>query len=130
MPGTKAHDMVQVRVRARLQTTRGQGKSCFIVLRQRMCSLQCTCFADESEGGTVSKFMVKYCQQIPKESIVDVCGKLVEPAAPIEGCTQTDVELQISDIHVISRCCIVRLPASCSTAHMPIRLVTCPQRSA
>lgn len=94
-------------MRSRLQTTRGQGKSCFIVLRQRMSTLQCTCFANEGDGGTVSKFMVKYSQQIPKESIVDVRGKLVEPAAPVEGCTQSDVELQISHIHVISRCGLV-----------------------
>lgn len=68
-----------------------------------MCTLQCTCFANEGDGGTVSRFMVKYSQQIPKESIVDICGTLVEPSAPVEGCTQSDVELKITDIHVISR---------------------------
>lgn len=68
-----------------------------------MSTLQCTCFVNEGDGGTVSKIMVKYSQQIPKESVVDVCGQLVQPAAPVEGCTQSDVELKITDIHVISR---------------------------
>jgi aspartyl-tRNA synthetase len=65
--------------------------------------VQCTVFADDAEGGAVSKFMAKYSQQIPKESIVDVTGEVVKPAAPVEGCTQSDVELKVTDIHVISR---------------------------
>lgn len=97
------HVFLQVRVRARLHASRGQGKSCFLVLRQRMATVQCTVFANDAEGGTVSKFMTKYSQQIPKESILDVVGVTVAPASPIEGCTQSDVEIKVSDIHVISR---------------------------
>eukprot|EP00892_Ulva_mutabilis_P010960 jgi/Ulvmu1/8236/UM041_0046.1 len=93
----------EVRVRGRLHATRGQGKSCFVVLRQRMATVQCTIFADEADGGTVSKLMVKYAQQIPKESILDVVGVAVQPASPVDGCTQQHVELKVSDIHVISR---------------------------
>jgi hypothetical protein len=61
-------------------------------------------FADESEGGTVSKFMAQYAQQIPKESIVDVVAEVVTVSEPIKTCTQSDVELKVTDIHVISRC--------------------------
>lgn len=68
-----------------------------------MATVQCTIFANDSDGGTVSRFMVKYSQQIPKESIVDVVGVAAAPANPVEGCTQFDVEITVSDIHVISR---------------------------
>lgn len=98
---------LQVHLRARLHASRGQGKSCFLVLRQRMATVQCTIFANDADGGTVSKFMVKYSQQIQKESIVDVIGMAVAPASPIDGCTQQDVEIKVSDIHVISRCSFV-----------------------
>jgi aspartyl-tRNA synthetase len=68
-----------------------------------MSTIQCTCFVNEADGGTVSKFMVKYAQQIPKESIVEVCAIVTEPEAAVDGCTQSDVELKLSDIHVMSR---------------------------
>lgn len=35
--------------------------------------------------------MVKYASALPRESIVDVEGKLVAPAAPVEGCSQSQV---------------------------------------
>lgn len=68
-----------------------------------MATVQCTVFANDADGGTVSKFMAKYCQQIPKESILDIVGVAVVPASPIEGCTKSDVEIKVSDVHVISR---------------------------
>jgi aspartyl/asparaginyl-tRNA synthetase len=68
-----------------------------------MATVQCTVFANDADGGTVSKHMVKYSQQIPKESLVDVTGVAVEPASPVESCTQQAIEIKVSDIHVISR---------------------------
>jgi aspartyl-tRNA synthetase len=91
-------------VRARLHVSRGQGKSCFIILRHRLNTVQCTVFANDGEGGTVSKYMAKYTQQIPKESIVEVVAEVTASPQPVESCTQKDVELKVTDVHVISRC--------------------------
>ena len=82
-----------VLVRARLHNCRSKGKSAFVVLRERVSTVQCTLFVDDQ---TVSKGMVKYVSDIPKESIVDVEGVLIKPEAAIEGCTQKSVELKVS----------------------------------
>jgi aspartyl-tRNA synthetase len=79
-----------VLVRARVHTTRGKGKSAFLVLRQRTGTVQAVMFAD---GEIVSKGMVKYACGIPKESIVDVEGVVAAAAEPIEGCSQKDVSV-------------------------------------
>ncbi|GIM10401.1 hypothetical protein Vretimale_14134, partial [Volvox reticuliferus] len=90
----------KVLVRARIHTTRGKGKSAFLVLRQRTATVQAVLFADDQ---IVSKGMVKYATQIPKESIVDVEGVITVPQQPIEACSQRDVELQVTAIHAVSR---------------------------
>ncbi|EFJ52967.1 hypothetical protein VOLCADRAFT_72624 [Volvox carteri f. nagariensis] len=90
----------KVLVRARVHTTRGKGKSAFLVLRQRTATVQAVLFADDV---TVSKGMVKYATQIPKESIVDLEGVVKVPEKPIEGCSQKDVELQVTGIRTVSR---------------------------
>lgn len=61
-------------------------------------------FANDSDGGSVSKFMAKYTQQIPKESIVEVVAAVTATAEKVQACTQQDVELKVTDVHVISRC--------------------------
>ncbi|KAG2492339.1 hypothetical protein HYH03_009289 [Edaphochlamys debaryana] len=90
----------KVLVRGRIHTTRGKGKSAFLVIRQRTATVQAILFADDT---TVSKGMVKYATQISKESIVDVEGVVKVPANPIEGCSQKDVELQVTGIRAVSR---------------------------
>ena len=103
---------MQVRVRARLHTSRGQGRSCFLVLRQRLATVQATVFANDGDGGCVSKFMAKYTQQVPKESIVEVVAEVAASPEPVEACTQKHAELKVTDVHVISRCALV---SSCSS---------------
>lgn len=90
----------QVLVRARVHTVRGKGKSAFLVLRQSTASVQVVMFVDEE---TVSKGMVKYASNITKESIIDVTGTLATPQNPVEGCSQSNVEIHATKIHVISR---------------------------
>ncbi|GBF94596.1 aspartyl-tRNA synthetase [Raphidocelis subcapitata] len=89
-----------VLVRARIHTTRGKGKSAFLVLRQRTATVQAVLFADDT---TVSRGMVKYACGIPKESIVDVEGVVALPQAPVESCSQKDVELAVTGIRAITR---------------------------
>ena len=73
-------------MRGRVHTVRGKGKSAFIVVRQRTATVQGVLFVDDS---TVSKGMVKYASQIPRESIVDVEGTLAVPQNPVESCSQS-----------------------------------------
>ena len=40
---------------------------------------------------TVSKSMVKYAQQLTRESIVDISGPISVPEKPVEKCTQKQV---------------------------------------
>lgn len=75
-------------MRGRVHTVRGKGKSAFIVLRQRTATVQVCLFANDT---TVSKGMVKYASQIPRESIVDIEGLVTCPDKPVEGCSQGDV---------------------------------------
>lgn len=89
-----------VLVRARVHTVRGKGKSAFLVLRQATATVQAALFVDDVN---VSKGMVKYASAIPRESIVDVEATLVLPQALIEACSQSQVELQVTAIHVVSR---------------------------
>lgn len=90
----------KVLIRSRVHAVRGKGKSAFLVLRQRTATMQAVLFADDT---TVSKGMVKYASQITRESIVDVGGLVCTPKDPIEGCSQSQVELQVDSIKVVSR---------------------------
>ncbi|KAL6786068.1 TSD2 [Auxenochlorella protothecoides x Auxenochlorella symbiontica] len=89
-----------VLVRARVQTVRGKGKSAFLVLRQELATVQAVLFVDDN---TVSKGMVKYASAITRESVVDVTGVVVRPLAPVEGCSQSEVELKVTAIRCVAR---------------------------
>ncbi len=56
-----------------------------------------------SDDVTVSRNMVKYASNLPRESVVDVEGTLSIPASPVSGCTQTGVELKALAVRAISR---------------------------
>ncbi|GBP49226.1 Aspartate--tRNA ligase, cytoplasmic [Eumeta japonica] len=87
-------------VRARLQTSRAKGKQCFAVLRQHSSTVQL--LISVSEEKKISKHMVKFVGNISKESIVDVEATVVKTAAPVESCTQKDVELHVLQLFVVS----------------------------
>ncbi|KAF0988349.1 hypothetical protein HZS_3394, partial [Henneguya salminicola] len=88
-----------VRIRGRVQTTRGFAKNGFIVLRQGESTLQCFL----SVSTTISKQMVKFCIGIPKESIVDMYGKINTVDNKVLSCTVNDFELHIHEIHIVSK---------------------------
>ncbi|XP_019881113.1 aspartate--tRNA ligase, cytoplasmic [Aethina tumida] len=85
-------------VRARLHAVRARGKQCFIVLRDREFTVQVL----TNVSDTISKAMVKFASNIPKESIVDVEAKVSSVASPIVACSQQDVELICSQIWIVS----------------------------
>jgi len=93
---TKAEQ--NVLVRARVQATRGKGKLIFLVLRQRLFTVQ----AVISVGPQVSRKMVDFVAGIPTESIVDVEATVTIPKDKVESTTQTTVELSIHKIFVVS----------------------------
>merc|ERR1739838_1216313 len=86
-------------IRGRLHTSRGTGKQCFIVIRNRQATLQALAFVDAKN---VSKPMVKFVTGITKESVVDVYGVLKKVDVKIESCSQSDIELHIHKIFVVS----------------------------
>lgn len=104
----------KVLVRGRVHTSRGTGKQCFLMLRQRQYSMQSLLFVGEN----ISKQMVKYTTNIPKESIVDVEGIVTAVDVPIASASQKDVEIHISKIFCISKS-DPRLPLQIEDATRP-----------
>ncbi|XP_022687317.1 aspartate--tRNA ligase, cytoplasmic-like isoform X1 [Varroa jacobsoni] len=101
-------------LRGRLHTSRAKSKQCFFVLRQQHYTLQC--LLDVSEG--TSKQMLKFISAIPKETIVDVEGKLVKSPLKIESCSQQEVELRIYQFWIVSLS-DTRLPLQVEDASRP-----------
>jgi nondiscriminating aspartyl-tRNA synthetase len=85
-------------VRGRLQTSRGKGKQCFLVIRHQSATIQAVVCVNEN----VSKQMVKFVAAVSKESIIDVEGEVTLAPTPVEGCTQKNVELQVKKVFVVS----------------------------
>lgn len=75
-------------------TSRSIKKGVFLVLRQSVFTVQATVFV----GGDVGRPMVQYAEDISKESVIDVRGKVVQTPSPVSGCTQKEVELKIEEV--------------------------------
>ncbi|KAL6302172.1 aspartyl-tRNA synthetase [Sparassis latifolia] len=89
-----------VLLRARVQTSRAQGnKMVFFNLRQRIDSVQALLTVAE---GKVSKQMAKWAAGLQMESIVLVEGVVRKAPEIIKSATKGDVEIHISQIHLIS----------------------------
>merc|ERR1719192_2309516 len=87
-----------VTIRGRLHTSRAKGKQCFFVIRQQQVTVQCLAFVSDS----ISKQMIKFISHISNESIVDVEAVVKKVDEKIEGCTQQDVELHVTQVWVVS----------------------------
>uniref|UniRef100_A0ACD5VP27 Uncharacterized protein n=1 Tax=Avena sativa TaxID=4498 RepID=A0ACD5VP27_AVESA len=88
-----------VLVRGSAQVVRNVGKMVFVVLRQRMSTVQCVLRASD-EG--VSTEMVRFAADISKESTVDVQGIVSIPKKPLKATTQK-VDIQVRKVYCISR---------------------------
>ena len=115
----------KVLVRGFLHTSRGVGKGAFVVLRSSLFTVQCVAFESKSRVGggnddgvntddnnTIPPAMIKYMTGVPAESIIDVCGTVTVPANPVEGATQSTVEIQVSTFHCVHK----------ATAPMPFQM--------
>uniref|UniRef100_A0A915PHJ2 Aspartate--tRNA ligase, cytoplasmic n=1 Tax=Setaria digitata TaxID=48799 RepID=A0A915PHJ2_9BILA len=88
----------EIWIRGRLHTSRVKGKTCFIIIRQRMYSIQGMLFV----GPTTSKKMLKFVGNISKESIIDIRGVVRKVEQEITSCTQKEVELHITQLFIVS----------------------------
>ena len=87
--------------RARVHVVRKMSANlAFIIFRQRLSTFQGVITQHED---SISTHMVRWIESIPVGSIVLVKGTLQKPQQPIKGTTIHDVELSISNLHVISR---------------------------
>ncbi|PHT61281.1 Aspartate--tRNA ligase, cytoplasmic [Capsicum annuum] len=87
--------------RGRVHTIRPVSKKmAFVVVRERGFTVQCVL---NVKPELVSLQMVKFATSLSKESIVDIEGSVSIPAKPITGCTQQQVEVQISKLYCVNR---------------------------
>uniref|UniRef100_A0A0K0DKT1 Aspartate--tRNA ligase, cytoplasmic n=1 Tax=Angiostrongylus cantonensis TaxID=6313 RepID=A0A0K0DKT1_ANGCA len=89
---------LKIWVRGRVHAIRSKGKTCFLILRQQIYTVQVTVFV----GDKISKQMVKFVSNIPKESIVDIEGRIEKVEEQIESCTQKDAELHAMQVFIVS----------------------------
>ncbi|CAJ0569261.1 unnamed protein product, partial [Mesorhabditis spiculigera] len=102
----------EIWVRGRVHTTRSTGKSCFLVLRHKVHTIQVGLF----KGDLVSKQMVKFVGAIPKESIIDIQAKVVVAEQEVSACTQKEMELH--PIQVFTVGAVFRAEDSNTHRHM------------
>ncbi|EJK74501.1 hypothetical protein THAOC_03817 [Thalassiosira oceanica] len=95
----------KVTVRGFLHTSRGVGKGAFVVLRSSLYTVQCVAFEAKASGdrGEIPQSMIKYMTGQPVESVVDVEGVVTVPEKPVEGASQSDVEIQVSKFHCVHK---------------------------
>lgn len=98
----------EVLVRGFLHTSRGVGKMSFSLVRSSLYTVQCVAFESED----IPAAMIKYMTGVPVESIVDVYGTLTVPEKPVEGATQSNVEIQVTKFHCVHK----------ATAAMPFQM--------
>jgi len=104
----------RVLVRGRLHTSRGTGKQCFIMVRERQFSVQGLVAVNEN----TSKQMVKFTANITKESIIDVEGVIQGVTEKITSASQQDVEIHVDKIFVVSQAA-PKLPLQIEDASRP-----------
>lgn len=92
------HIEKEVRIRGRINQSRGKGKMAFVIVREGYASCQVVLFVGEG----VSKGMVDFATKLPKESIVEIVAKPIKPKDPIEGCSQ-QVELQVIEFWCVNK---------------------------
>jgi aspartyl-tRNA synthetase len=103
-----------VLVRARLHSTRAKGKLAFLVVRERLETLQ-VCVAASEEAGIPVEMVSFVSRGVPAESIVEIEGTVSVPPNPLKSVTRSEVELTAARIFVLSR----------AAPSLPIRVEDC-----
>ena len=92
-------------LRTRLQRSRVKKTVIFLVLRQRLDTIQAVAVKSEKIG----KNFLKFLEGIPKESVVDIRGVVTVPDKPVESCSVSSVEINLESAIVVNRT-IAELP--------------------
>lgn len=66
-------------VRGRVHNSRVKGKVGFLVLREKLSTIQCALFVGGEGVDEISKGMVNWVGKIPKESIIEIKARVVAP---------------------------------------------------
>lgn len=104
------------RIRGSIHNSRASGKQTFLVLRDKGSTVQLFLAADSVK---ISKAMVKFCSSLPKETIVDVVGRVVPVQSAIQTCTLQNHEIHIDELWVVSMSSSARLPINLDDANRP-----------
>lgn len=86
-------------LRIRLQRSRIKKTVIFLVLRQRLYTIQAVAVKSE----TIDNGFMKFLEGIPKESVLDVKGEIVVPTSPIESCSISGLEIKLESLIVVNR---------------------------
>jgi aspartyl-tRNA synthetase len=115
-------------IRGRVHKIRAKGNSCFIVLRSdSFNTVQAVHFkSKDNDESFDSKAMLKFMESISQESIVDICGKVVN--ANVKSCSINDAEILIKKIFIVSRSRTI-LPFSLEDASRSIKEIELSQHS-
>ena len=89
----------EIWLRGRLHTSRAVSKGAFLVMRQGLDTVQAIVW----QGEKCPRAMVKYAQDIPAESIVDLLVTVARAPEPVASCSCSDFELKVKEIHIQSR---------------------------
>lgn len=110
-------DTQDILVRGRIHNSRGTGKQVFVVIRQVIDTIQAIAAFDDNQR-IISRQMVKFITNIPKESIIDLEGTIVKSDRYIESCTQHYYEIKIKKLFVVVEI-KYRLPITIDDASRP-----------
>lgn len=88
----------KVTVRAFLHGVRGTSKNAFLMLRQTIHMMQAIASIDDP---VLSRPMVKWIGSIPKESLVEVHGRLVSADIKSESMSLKTAELHVESLYVV-----------------------------
>ena len=72
----------------------------FVIFRQELETIQ---GVTQQEEGAITTHMVQWIERIPTGSIVLVKGKVQNPEQLVKGCTKHNVEISVSELHVVAR---------------------------
>ena len=84
-----------ITVRSRIHNLRLKGQLCFIVLRDRIQTIQAVAHKNSFDN-------FKICATLTKESIVDCQARIVIPNGLITGVTKQNIELEVLSLTIIS----------------------------
>ena len=88
----------QVTIRAHLHGVRGTGKNAFLILRQTINMIQAIASFDDK---TISKPMIKFIANIPKDSLVEIKGTILPAEIKSESMSLKTAELHVQEIFVV-----------------------------